>query len=103
VRYLLSVKADCNIAESNGYTPLHWAASHGNLETMKALIEAGADPTVADHQGRLPVDVAQEYGKGAHVSYLKSIGPPIASRRDESCFHVLSWAHTETQRLTARG
>lgn len=44
---------------------------------------AGADPTVADHQGRLPVDVAHKYGKGAHVSYLKSIGPPIASRRNE--------------------
>jgi len=82
VRYLLGVRADCNIAESTmGYTPLHWAASHGNLETIQILVEAGADPTVADHQGRLPVDVADQYGKGAHVSYLTSIGPPIASRR----------------------
>jgi ankyrin repeat protein len=84
VRYLLGVAADCNIVESSiGYTRLHWAASHGNLETIKVLIEAGANSTVADRQGRLPVDVAHEYGKGAHVSYLKSIGPPIASRRNE--------------------
>jgi ankyrin repeat protein len=84
VRYLIGVGADCNIAESSiGYTPLHWAASHGNLETIKALVEAGADPTVADRQGRLPVDVAHRYGKGTHVSYLKSIGPPIASKRNE--------------------
>jgi ankyrin repeat protein len=84
VCYLLGVGADCNIVElSGGYTPLHWAASHGNLETIKVLIEAGADPTVANHQGRLPVDVAHQYGKGAHVSYLKSIGPSIASKRDE--------------------
>lgn len=76
VRYLLSVGADCNIVESSsGYTPLHWAASHGNLETIKLLVEAGADPTLADRRGRLPVDVAHEHGKGAHVSYLKSIGP----------------------------
>jgi len=75
VRYLLGVGADCNIAESSiGYTPLHWAASHGSLETIKVLVEAGADPTVVDHQGRLPVDVAHKYGKGAHVSYLKSVG-----------------------------
>jgi ankyrin repeat protein len=62
---------------------LHWAASHGNLDTVKALIEAGADPTVADRQGRLPVDVAHTHGKGAHVTHLKSIGPPIARRRNE--------------------
>jgi ankyrin repeat protein len=85
VRYLLSVGANYNIAESNGYTPLHWAASHGNIETLKVLLEAGADPTAADHQGRLPVDVAHKHGKGAHVSHLKSIGPPIASRRKERC------------------
>jgi uncharacterized protein len=79
VRYLLRVGADFNVAESTiGYTPLHWAASHGNLETIRTLVEAGADPTVADHQGRLPVDVAHKHGKGAHVSFLKSIGPPIA-------------------------
>jgi uncharacterized protein len=83
VRYLLSVGADCNIAALNGYTPLHWAASHGNLETIKALIEAGADPTMADHQSQLPVDVAHKHGKGAHVSHLKSVGPPLASRRNE--------------------
>jgi ankyrin repeat protein len=81
VRYLLSAGADCNIAESTvGYTPLHWAASHGNLETIKILVEAGADPTVADLQGRLPVDVARKHGKGSHVSYLKSISPPIISK-----------------------
>jgi len=63
VRYLLSTGADCNIAESTGgYTPLHWAASHGNLETIEALVEAGADPTVADRQGRLPIDMARKHG-----------------------------------------
>jgi ankyrin repeat protein len=81
VRYLLSVVANCNIAESNGYTPLHWAAGHGTLETIRLLVEAGADPSVADQQGRLPIDVARKHGKGAHVSHLKSIAPPIAARR----------------------
>lgn len=85
VRFLLDRGAVCNISEESiGYTPLHWAASHGNLETIKVLVDAGADPTVADHQGRRPVDVAHKYGKGEHVSHLKSIGPPIASRRSDN-------------------
>jgi uncharacterized protein len=84
VRYLLGVGADCNIVESSiGYTPLHWAARHGNLATIKVLVEAGAAATAADHQGRFPVDVAHQYGKGAHVSYLKSIGPPVTSKRNK--------------------
>jgi ankyrin repeat protein len=85
VRFLLDAGAECNISEESiGYTPLHWAASHGNLETIKVLVDAGADPTAADHQGRLPVDVAHKCGKGEHVSYLKLVGPPIASRQNDN-------------------
>jgi ankyrin repeat protein len=85
VRFLLDAGADCNISEKSiGYTPLHWAASHGNLETIKVLVDAGADRTAADHQGRLPVDVADKHGKGETVSYLKLVGPPIASRRHDN-------------------
>ena len=80
VRYLLSVGARHDLRESHGFTPLHWAA-RGNLETLKLLIEAGADTNAEDQLGRLPIDIAHEHGKGAHVSYLKTVGPPIASKR----------------------
>ncbi len=82
VTYLLAVGARHDLYESTaGFTPLHWAASHGGVETMRLLIEAGADPTAEDHSGRLPVDLAHQYGKGEHVAYLKTVGPPIASKR----------------------
>lgn len=46
VTYLLAVGARHDLHESTaGLTPLHWAASHGSVETMRLLIEAGADPT----------------------------------------------------------
>jgi len=82
VAYLLSVGARHDLHENTlGLTPLHWAASHGGVETLRLLIEAGADPNAQDHHGRLPVDLAHQYGKGEHVAYLKTVGPPIASKR----------------------
>ncbi|MBK8964760.1 MAG: ankyrin repeat domain-containing protein [Candidatus Competibacteraceae bacterium] len=73
--------SDPNLQNQDGVTPLHWAASHGNVDTIRALVEAGADPTVPDKRNRLPIDAAHEHGKGAHVAVLKTVGPPIASRR----------------------
>lgn len=85
VAYLLSVGARHDLHESTlGLTPLHWAASHGGIETMRSLIEAGADPAAEDHHGRLPVDLAHQHGKGDHVAYLNTVGPPIASKRSVS-------------------
>jgi ankyrin repeat protein len=77
----LSVGARHDFHESNGYTPLHWAAGHGDLETIRILVEAGANAAAPDKLGRLPVDVAHQQGKGSHVAYLKTVGPEIASRR----------------------
>lgn len=82
VAYLLSVGARHDMHERTlGLTPLHWAASHGGLETLMILIAAGADPTAGDHHSRMPVDLAHRHGKGEHVAYLKTVGPPIASKR----------------------
>lgn len=44
----------------NGNTPLHWAALNGHLEIVKALVKAGADPTIVNEAGRDAV-VEAEY------------------------------------------
>ncbi len=59
------------------YEPIFIYDAYSNRK-RKGTHEAGADPTEADRQGRLPVDVAYTHGQGADVSHLKSIGPPIA-------------------------
>ena len=84
VCYLIGKGAEVNVREQRGYTPLHWAASHGNLKTLRALVVAGADPGATDDMGQLPIDVAHSGGKGSHVAYLKTVGPPIRIRRDRS-------------------
>jgi uncharacterized protein len=82
VAFLLSVGARHDLTEKmSALSPLHWAASHGNLDTVKLMIAAGADPATADRHGDLPIDHAHRCGKGPHVAYLKTVGPPIASKR----------------------
>ena len=46
---LLAAGADVNATQHGGYTPLHEAAQHGDVELVELFLSAGADPT---HRGR---------------------------------------------------
>ncbi len=50
VRRLRATRADLNMRDNNGRTPLHVAAFQGHTATAQALIAAGADPNLLDHQ-----------------------------------------------------
>ena len=81
VRLLLREGARHDVVEgSAGWTALHWAA-RANVETVRALVDAGANVRAASNAGELPVDVAHRHGKGEVVRFLKTVGPQIASRR----------------------
>ena len=43
VRELLKQGVDVNAAQGDGMTALHWAASHGDVELTKMLLQAGAN------------------------------------------------------------
>lgn len=45
---LAAIGVDVNVPDEEGNYPLTVAASRGRLETLKALLAAGADPNVAD-------------------------------------------------------
>lgn len=57
LNFLLSMKADVNIPNAQGITPLHVAAAHGNFEYLQALIAAGANCNVLyyEEDGLLPI------------------------------------------------
>ena len=57
-RELLKTKPRLNLI-AHGETPIFYAARLQRLKTLDLLIEAGADPTIADRRGRDAVDIAR--------------------------------------------
>lgn len=59
-----SITAFVNHQNISGNSPLHWAALNGHLEVVKALVGAGADPTIVNEAGRDAVVEAEYSSKG---------------------------------------
>lgn len=57
----------------DGQTPLHVAASFGNIAALKVMLEKGKDVSlwVRDLQGRTPLHVAAEKGQMETCAYLR--------------------------------
>jgi ankyrin repeat protein len=54
--------------------PLHEAAGHGNLEMVRMLLDAGADPTIEDPTYRsTPAGWAAEFGHSEAEQYLRAL------------------------------
>jgi hypothetical protein len=56
--HLLKSQPKLNL-RAHGETPIFYAARLQRLKTLDLLIEAGADPTIPDRQGRDAVEIAQ--------------------------------------------
>ncbi|MEQ2183875.1 hypothetical protein GOODEAATRI_002418 [Goodea atripinnis] len=71
---LLTHGADPNVADrSTRATPLHDAARAGFLDTVRLLVEAGADRQARDNANRLPVDLARQNDHTDVVAFLKTL------------------------------
>ncbi len=55
-----------------GETPIGLAAERGLLQTVDDLLAAGADPSIADNQGRTPAMLAEAAGHAEAASLLKA-------------------------------
>jgi len=55
-------RASPNVRDVHGRTPLHYAVLSRNDVAVKILLEHYADPTVADNEGKMPLDYARERG-----------------------------------------
>ena len=86
---LMELGADVNITNGDNETPLHRSMTEGDPETVRLLLESGADPSAVDHVRRSPlhytssgrnkfrnlnqiIDLLVEYG--ANVNHLDKWG-----------------------------
>ncbi|GFS07023.1 ankyrin repeat domain-containing protein 53 [Elysia marginata] len=60
--YLLGKGADGSIANDDGITPVHQAASEGHVQCLKLLLEIGAKIDGQDCRGNTPLDLAKLWG-----------------------------------------
>jgi hypothetical protein len=76
VKLLLSASTEkpgpafLNAVNEAGNTPLHWAALNGHLESVKLLVNAGADVTIINRAGHDAVYEAEINDKNDVVDWL---------------------------------
>lgn len=59
-----------NAVNEAGNTPLHWAALNGHLESVKLLVQSGADVTIINKAGHDAVFEAEINDKKSVVDWL---------------------------------
>lgn len=71
VEFLLKAKINVNIQGKVYHrTALHYAVDRANLQSVKLLIEGGADTKIKDIAGKTALDIAQDKGFSEIVKIL---------------------------------
>ena len=76
---LIAQRADVNVPEVDGTTPLHWAVHHGDLELTQRLIRAGAQVNVKNDYGSTPLAEAAILGRADLLETLLKAGANVES------------------------
>ena len=79
VRLLLASKAELEVKDSSGRTPLKYAAAR-SLEGVKVLLEFGADMETQDCYGWTPIHLASSFDKDEIVRHLMHAGADMFAR-----------------------
>ncbi|MDR2490364.1 MAG: ankyrin repeat domain-containing protein [Spirochaetaceae bacterium] len=95
---LLEKRADVNIKNTAGTTPLHEAAMIGDIETMRRLIAAGADVNGQDGQGNTAMHLAVPaavHQQALDLLLRNRANPNLRDGRGDSPLHVVISLHRE--------
>jgi ankyrin repeat protein len=68
---LLQNGARANVVQMGGWTPLHEAASRGDIRLVRSLLRFGADKTAKNDDGITALDLAQQNGHDPVVELLR--------------------------------
>lgn len=72
VEHLLKKKADPDIADATGCTPLFWAVKAGNKDLVQQLLTYKADKTKKDSMGMTPFEYALQTNNKEIINLLKN-------------------------------
>ena len=72
LKLLIKNRADLNLPDSYGNTPLHFASSEGRVKMVSLLIHNHADITARNVRGQTPLFFAQKHGY-AKIGHTKVI------------------------------
>lgn len=70
---ILERGCDVNARQAGGFTALQAAAHAGMGETVEALLRRGADPAMANDQGKTAAELAREAGHAAIAARLEAL------------------------------
>jgi ankyrin repeat protein len=73
---------DVNVPITNGFTPLHIAATSGSDKLCALLLKMGADPDARTKTGDRPYDLAKEKGHSSILKQLLAAGAAAPVRAD---------------------
>jgi ankyrin repeat protein len=78
VGYLIEVGGNVNIIDTNGMTPLIWAAGIGNPESVRLLIENGADVNISEiHQKETALMRAARIAQPQTMAFILEASPDL--------------------------
>lgn len=69
-------------AHQEGWSPIHYAATGPNVQTVAALLKAGAPIEARSPNGSTPLMMAARYGAEASVDLLLARGADLQQRND---------------------
>lgn len=72
VQEAIDAGAELNSQDTQGWTPLNWAAGSGQLEIVELLLEYGADPLAAGRDLRTPQMIALAAGHADVAQRLRA-------------------------------
>ncbi|PZP50348.1 MAG: hypothetical protein DI598_05765 [Pseudopedobacter saltans] len=89
---LINLKVDLNKLDSDGHTALHWAVFRGDVNFVKILLEAGANPNVISADGVTPKWRAKDFGLTEIDKILEGYGGKILTNEafDRTSFTVFN-------------
>ena len=87
VKYLIEeLGADANQRDDEGYTPLHNAASRGDVEMIRYLVEHGADVTAVSRVGQTTADMANgPYQRTQPFPEAVALLESLGSKNNHNC------------------